>query len=150
MEKLTVIISLILALSIASERLVEIVKGWVPYFSSQSENSRSENQRKSWLQALGVASGIITTFLAAPAMPDDILPSLDEGTDFFSLLALGLLASGGSGLWNSVMTYLLKLKDLKSLDVSKQQGIVDELEAKVRELESKAELLETGMGKKPN
>jgi hypothetical protein len=30
-----------------------------------------------------------------------------------SLIALGFLASGGSGLWNSILTYLLQVKDIK-------------------------------------
>jgi hypothetical protein len=28
-------------------------------------------------------------------------------------LALGLLASGGSGFWNSILTYVNKAKDIK-------------------------------------
>jgi len=36
------------------------------------------------------------------------------------LFVLGLLASGGSGFWNSILSYLLKVKDIKG-EVLKEQ-----------------------------
>jgi len=34
----------------------------------------------------------------------------------WSILGLGLLASGGSGFWNSVLTYVTKVKDIKTVE----------------------------------
>ena len=74
------------------------------------------------LQAAG-ASGIVTVLYAAPALVAlEVLP-VEKGTPFlalrtgdlvFFLFALGFLASGGSGLWNAALTYLLKVKDIKA------------------------------------
>jgi hypothetical protein len=52
--------------------------------------------------------------MAYPALPAELLPvrATLQG-QITSTLALGLLASGGSGLWNSVLTYVLQVQDLK-------------------------------------
>jgi CDP-diglyceride synthetase len=68
-----------------------------------------EGRRRSLVQILAVASGVFTAFLASSYIP----PEVAKPADFWSILGLGLLASGGSGLWNSVLTYLTKLKDVK-------------------------------------
>jgi hypothetical protein len=108
--KITAIVGLLVALSAASERLVEIVKGIFGWLDKQNADERQERLRKAVLQVLAVAAGIVTTLLARPAIPADLMP---ESSGVFPLIALGFLASGGSGLWNSVLTYLLKAKDIK-------------------------------------
>jgi hypothetical protein len=35
--------------------------------------------------------------------------------------ALGLLASGGSGFWNSILTYVTKAKDIKAAEAESKQ-----------------------------
>lgn len=110
--KLTTIVSLILALSIASERFVEIIKGLFPPLNLENSDPKKEGWRRAALHVLAVIAGIVTALLARPAIPESVYkPSSD-----MSILALGLLASGGSALWNSVLTYFLKIKDIKELD----------------------------------
>jgi len=41
--------------------------------------------------------------------------------DFTGKLALGLLASGGSGFWNSILTYVTKAKDIKAAEAESKQ-----------------------------
>ena len=41
--------------------------------------------------------------------------------DWTGTLALGLLASGGSGFWNSILTYVTKAKDLKAAEAETKQ-----------------------------
>jgi hypothetical protein len=41
--------------------------------------------------------------------------------DFTGKLALGLLASGGSGFWNSILTYVTKAKDVKAAEAETRQ-----------------------------
>jgi hypothetical protein len=117
------VVGVIAALSVASERLVEIVKGFIPplnrtYDTSNREEEKKNCIRKSILQIMAVVSGIITAFLAKPAistaMPNWHMNSL------WHPLALGLLASGGSGFWNSINTYVLQAKNLKKGEVQKQ------------------------------
>ena len=119
--KLTTIISLLVALSIASERLVDIIKGLVPWLNQQRLKSVEEGWRKAALQLLAVGAGITTAWLASPVVPD-FIPH-----DFIGKLALGLLASGGSGFWNSILTYVTKAKDIKAAEAESKQ-----IEARVK------------------
>ncbi len=100
---LSQIIAVIIALSVASERLVEIIKGWIPYLNKKFGDTpkdywHSEDVRKALIQLMAVVGGIVTALLASPAI--SIL--LPEWTTTPHVLALGLLASGGSGFWNSI------------------------------------------------
>ena len=69
-----------------------------------------EGRRKAILQLMAVLSGIITACLAKPALQGSS-SFLNDG--YLPYVALGLLASGGSGFWNSILTYLTKVKDIK-------------------------------------
>lgn len=122
MEKITAIVGLLIALSVASERLVEIVKGLIPPLSGKFKDPRTEGWRCAANQLLAVAAGVLTAFLAAPAIPSEVLPQSATGS--WTILALGLLASGGSGLWNAVLSYVLLLKDDKAAGVKKAREAV--------------------------
>ena len=117
MEKLTAIVAFILALCIASERLVEIIKGLIPKLDKETPDEKAEGRRRAYLQILSVTSGIVTALLARDYIPKEIADSLSSGTVF----GLGLLASGGAGFWNSILSYVTKVKELKSLDVSERK-----------------------------
>jgi hypothetical protein len=107
---LVAVVGLLVALSVASERLVEIVKGLVPPLSGKSTTQWKENVRRTANQLLAVGAGIATAYLALPAIPQDVLPITNDLT---TTIALGLLASGGSGFWNAILTYVLQVKDIK-------------------------------------
>lgn len=104
------IIGLMVALSVAAERLVEITKGVVPFLAIAREEPRQEKLRKSALQVLALASGIVVTFLAEPMLAST-LPETWHSTT--GLVVIGLMASGGSGFWNVILSYLLQVKDIK-------------------------------------
>jgi len=121
-DKLSAMIGLLIALSVATERLVEIVKGVVPPLNGKSTIAWRENLRCACNQLLAVGAGVLTAFLARPAIPAELLPS----TNATAMVALGLLASGGSGFWNSVLAYVLSLKDMKAVaarDARRQAGL---------------------------
>lgn len=113
LTELVVIVSLILSLSIASERLVEIVKGFFPSLDKANSDPVREGRRRSYLQILAVMSGIGTSYLARDFLPTE-LAKVPEG---WAVIGLGLLASGGSGLWNSVLSYLTQVKEIKKVDL---------------------------------
>lgn len=116
---LEAIVGLLLSVSIASERLVEIIKGIIPWLNDASLDPVNEGRRKATLQFLAVASGILTAFLAEPVLA----PSLSGmSNNNAGILAVGLLASGGSGFWNAILSYLLQVKDLKKQEVKIAQG----------------------------
>lgn len=113
------IIGLMIALSIAAERMVEITKGVIPILGIVRTDPKQEKLRKAMLQLLAVASGIGVTFLAAPMLSESPPAHWSNTT---GLLVIGLLASGGSGFWNAILSYLLQLKEIKSQTM---QQIVD-------------------------
>lgn len=113
LTKLIVIVSLILSLSIASERLVEIIKGFFPSLDKARDDPAEEGRRRSYLQILAVISGIVTSYLARDFLPVEVA-KVPEG---LAVIGLGLLVSGGSGLWNSVLSYLTQVKEIKKADL---------------------------------
>jgi hypothetical protein len=112
MDSLSTVVAVLVALSVASERLVEIIKGIIPFLGNKNDDPTKEGWRKAILQFMAVVAGIVTALLSQSAI-QGILPKWGE---FPEILALGLLASGGSGFWNSINTYVLKLKDIKKLE----------------------------------
>jgi hypothetical protein len=121
LTELTALVSLIAALSIASERLVEIIKGLVPSLDLQKKDLKEEGRRRALLQILAVASGIVTALLARDYVPTQ----LSDPSKGWSILGLGLLASGGSGFWNSILTYLLKVKDAAKYDAGIKKNALE-------------------------
>ncbi|MBK8959758.1 MAG: hypothetical protein IPM80_15375 [Proteobacteria bacterium] len=112
-------LGLILSVSIASERLVEIIKGMSAWLNEAKPDPRAEGCRRSALQALAVASGIATAFLAQPLLA----PMYSEMSDHrLACVAVGLLASGGSGFWNAILSYVLQVKELKKQEVITAQS----------------------------
>jgi hypothetical protein len=116
--KITAIVGVILALSIASERLVEIIKGFIPKLNNKNTDAKAEGIRCSVVQILAVLSGVLTAFLARDYIP----PEIAKPSESWSILGLGLLASGGSGFWNSVLTYVTKVTDIKKSEAKKAAG----------------------------
>ncbi|MGB0563772.1 MAG: hypothetical protein ACPGVO_18530 [Spirulinaceae cyanobacterium] len=108
----TAIVGIITALSIASERLVEIIQGFVPILNVKQTDPKKEARRRAVLQLLAVGSGIATAFLAQDYLP----PEMNIASNNWNILGLGLLASGGSGFWHTVLTYFAKVKDIKTLE----------------------------------
>jgi hypothetical protein len=120
---LSTIISVLVALSIASERLVEIVKGLCSFLNKENSDPTKERLRRATLQALAVVAGIVTALLAHPAMKD-IMPGFSD--HWTGIVALGLLASGGSGFWNAILAYVLNVKDIKKADAElKKKSILE-------------------------
>ena len=67
---LSTIVALLVALSVASERLVEIIKGIVPFLNHEQPDEKKECRRKAALQALAVVAGIGTTLLGSHSNED--------------------------------------------------------------------------------
>jgi len=117
-EVLASLLSIVLALSVATERLVEIIKGFMPGLDQPKEDPRQESRRRSYLQIMAVIGGVITAYLSRDALPTEI-PFFQHD---FGLVCLGLLASGGSGFWNAILTYTAQAKELKKTAVNNAQS----------------------------
>jgi len=110
-------IGLLLALSVASERLVEIIKGLIPWLNTANSDPKAEARRKVVLQILAVAVGIATAALAytSGSLPEGSLPP--GWNTPIGIITVGLLASGGAGFWNAILSYVLQVKELKKIEV---------------------------------
>jgi hypothetical protein len=147
--KLTAVVSILITLSVASERLVEIIKGFFPALNAENLEAPAEAWRKARISIIAIVSGIFTAWLSSPILKG-LLKDLSEldtsntGSYVFAILALGLLASGGSAFWNSILEYLLKIKDLKETKVKKENVAVDKARA-MKELDVKKMEILNGM-----
>ncbi|MFM7859050.1 MAG: hypothetical protein ACKO96_45785 [Flammeovirgaceae bacterium] len=112
MDGLIALIGVIISLSVASERLVEIIKNCIPQLNKENPDEKIEGYRRALLQALAVLAGMVTALLAKDYLP----PEIAKSSSNWNIIGLGLLASGGSGFWNSILTYVTKVKDIKTVE----------------------------------
>jgi len=108
MDNLSTVVAVLIALSVATERLVDIIKGLIPAINQKNEDPIKEGRRRTVLQVMGVLGGIVTALLCQPVL-SVVLP--ETWNSLPGILALGLLASGGSGFWSSIQSYVLNAKD---------------------------------------
>jgi hypothetical protein len=153
LNKLIAVVTILATLSIATERLLEIVKGLKPkWFEAKPDpitgipSDEEEARKRTKISLLAVFCGIITAFLASPLLAGIFKNLFPEGTScklneifgmgntgvcgfdlsangIFLVIALGLLASGGSSLWNSILEYLVKVKDLKKSEANRTEAM---------------------------
>lgn len=105
---------------------MEITKSFFPDILTVKENVNEEARRQRYINLLAVVCGLITSALAQTQIPIEILPTnASDAQRFWTIASLGLLASGGSGLWNSILTYVVKIKDLKGAEAKKENALAD-------------------------
>ena len=110
------LVALLVSLSVASERLVEIIKGLFPSLNQENSDPKKEGWRRAGLQALAVLAGIITALLARPA-----IQGMEKWETLSGTLAIGFLASGGSGFWNAILMYVKNVKDIKKHEAEQRK-----------------------------
>ena len=116
LEQLSTVVTLLVALSVAAERLVEIVKNAFRFLREENPAPDREGYRKVALQVLAIVAGIATALLAKPTI-EGIVPG--PWSSPLGIVALGLLASGGSGFWHSVAGYVSSVKDVRRAEAQK-------------------------------
>lgn len=116
-------IGMILCVSIASERLVEIAKGHIPFLNATNLNPTQEARRKSFIQIMSVGAGLLTALLSSPILAQQLNTSLED--HFGYSVAIGLLASGGSGFWNAILGYVLEIKNMKKAEALNEKNRSD-------------------------
>lgn len=126
-DSLPTIITLLIAVSVATERGVEITKSLWPWLDTAIEDPVREGRRRAMIHFLAVVFGVgiaalswpvIAQVIQVPGATATTAPARSAGT----ILAVGLLASGGSGFWNSMLTYVSSLKTLKSAEAKARSG----------------------------
>jgi hypothetical protein len=112
---LSKLITLILATSIAGERLVTLIKTFIPALVAPPgevpDNSKAQKTRKIILMILAFACCTFTAWLIGEVNPTPV--PKDPGTSFkLNFWLLGLLATGGSAFWTNLLGYVSAIKDV--------------------------------------
>ena len=113
LERISGWLVVLVALSGATERLVEITKSFSKSLGHKgSPNSEEERKRRNRVHVLSVASGVITALLLGQAVPEELMALLKSDKSsvtngelpvpWLVCIGLGILASRGSAFWSSV------------------------------------------------
>lgn len=117
MDILSSFLALMVALSMATERVTEAIKGFpiLSLFLAQEKKAGSwqEEARKAAIHIVAIAVG--TGFAYAAQAPISSALKLGPGSQgaWGLWLLLGGLASGGSGIWNSTLDLVRTIKQQK-------------------------------------
>jgi hypothetical protein len=102
MNTLTSLVALLAAMSMAVERVVEILKNLIPFLKN-TQAGYWENVRFSSLHVLAALVGTVIAWQTQPTIAG-LFPSLSTGKlGWMSTVVLGLMASGGSAFWNHAL-----------------------------------------------
>jgi hypothetical protein len=102
MDSISTSITMIIAVSLAVERVTEILKQMVPWLATELTDEGKERRRRAALQLLAAAIGTLIAFVGNLKLGSQTGP----GTD----VLVGLMASGGSGFWNHALDAVRALK----------------------------------------
>jgi len=114
MEQLTSLLALFATLSLATERITELIKGlpgvsrWLAV--ERTVGSTAEEFRKASIHLLAIAIGTVLACLIQDQL--SMVVSLPGG-GFWICLLFGAMASGGSGLWNRVLDIVREVNKQK-------------------------------------
>ena len=123
MDRLTILLSFFAALSVATERITEIIKG-LPGLSrwfavEQPAGSHTEELRKASVQFVALLAGTLVTYLVRDPLATQFglkdLPS-------YCYPIFGAMASGGSGIWNSALDIVREVNRQKKIATEKLKG----------------------------
>jgi len=118
-NNLTAFITLIGAISAAVKRVVEIMKGMIPVLAKGRQGS-AEGVRRAVLQILAGVVGPMITYGAQPEIAST-MPALSAAkVGWIGYGVVGLLASGGSGLWNHVLDIVQAMKVSREAAIPKE------------------------------
>lgn len=136
-----VVIAMILAISLAGERIVAIVKTMMPGWFAEPAAVAPDAPRPSItadrgrrLRVQGVA--FASCWLAAASLGADgfaFLGSLDMGGLALPTALVGLLAMGGSAFWAQLLGISSALKDLKSAEASSARAAATVAQAQAQQ-----------------
>jgi len=119
-ENLTELFALILAISLASERLVTIIKSAIPWLTDEKKTDAQEvdlsadKWRRIIVQLIAfLCAWITSSFLAEGGFNLFGIVPFGTAEGEFLVIILGLLASGGSAFWTNILGYTKAVKDIR-------------------------------------
>ncbi len=134
-DTISALVAMLLAVSLAAERLVTIVKTFSPKWlgtartkgdDKSSEDPTKDRPRRIVVQLLAFAGAWLTAALLAAstdaARTFDFVGEIQfADNQGLPVLLVALLASGGSAFWNNILGYTKAVKDIR-LKESKKTG----------------------------
>lgn len=115
-DHLSELIGILLAVSLATERLVMIIRTPITWLNDESDDPKTDWKRRLTVQLLALAAAIATTGFLAEGMWD-IRGSLFVGSGDnpaeIPLLIVALLATGGSSFWKNMLGYTKAVRDAR-------------------------------------
>jgi hypothetical protein len=107
LTEITKLVSIILAISLASDRLVTFIKTLIPWLAekpaaAQPVQPTNDTARRVTVMIIAFAAATLTSWL----LGQDKLP--------YNFWIMGLLASGGSAFWTNILAYLSAIKDISN------------------------------------
>lgn len=120
-DKLTAFFTLMAAMSIATERVIEILKGIFPSLAATDNDPKKEQRRHMILQMLAALAGMAVAAVGHTQVSNALGGLLNSSGDMWSLgnvgrMALkygvvGVMVSGGSAMWNHALDIAGALKN---------------------------------------
>jgi hypothetical protein len=107
-------VAFVAGISIAVERLVEVIKGAIPVLANPW--SAHESLRRTLLQVLAVVVGAGIASQMQSQLAGALGSPASGGWGMY--LMVGVMASGGSGLWNHALDIVRAIKVDKELTVA--------------------------------
>jgi len=118
MHNASTLIAFLAGLSVATERVVEVIKGLpgISAFLTVDRAGTAEEARKATVQLVAIVVGSILAAMTYGQLPAQAtLPH--GGWQVYTLF--GVMASGGSGLWNSALDIVRETNTQKQLITEK-------------------------------
>lgn len=131
-DDITALSTLLIAIGLASERLVTIIKTILPNHLAQERKSENEvadpqkdRGRRIWVIVIAFISAWLTTsFLASGGFdPLGVVVFGAENSTSLPVILIAFLSMGGSAFWSNIIGYTSAIKDVK-----KQQKEIQERE----------------------
>lgn len=131
MSGLTAFVGLMIAISMAVERCVEIVKGVIPQLGTANSDPKKDGRRAALIQVLAAVFGTLIAEMSKSQIASAVPPSLASlfngswSTALTPCLVIGLMASGGSGFWNHILDIIgaMKIKQEQAAQQAQQQQV---------------------------
>jgi hypothetical protein len=127
-DKLSTFFTLMAAMSIAAERVVEIIKGIFPSLAATATDTNKERRRHMLLQIVAALAGIavaattrtqLNSVLGNILQPDnDIWSFSNMGSMAMKYSIIGVMVSGGSAMWNHALDIVGALKTAQEKKVA--------------------------------
>jgi hypothetical protein len=130
-DALNSIVAILLSISLAAERLVTILKTVFPTWLADEKKNKAgdidpvkDGVRRFAVQILAfVASWVTAAFLADGGYSLTGFLKIGSGTSStsISVIVVGLLSSGGSAFWSSVLGYTKAVKDVRTNQAARER-----------------------------